>query len=167
MVDTLRILVSWQCNLKCSYCCNEQPQFRKDIHPTTLDAIPWNQYMNFCISGGEPLLNFPIVKKVCERIPADRLKILYTNGFLLGQTVAWKLTDMGITAVNVGLHNPETFGRLIRDVTKATQDTRLSVRFHAQDIYAYDLKRNYPTTSFRYWKMNDCDRGNEHRCVLT
>lgn len=166
MVDTLRILVSWQCNLKCSYCCNEQERFRKDIHPTTLDAVPWNQYDNFCISGGEPLLNFPKVVEVCKRIPQDRLKILYTNGIFLGQTVAWRLVDLGITAVNVGLHQPEAFGRIIRGVTKATQDTRLSVRFHAQDVYQFDLTQNYPSTSFRFWTMNDCDRANEHRVVL-
>jgi len=84
----------------------------------------------------------------------------------LGRAAAEACIDLGISAINVGLHNPESFGWLIRDVTKATKNLPLSVRFHAQDIFQYDLTKNHPSTSFRFWKMNDCDRSNEHRVVL-
>ena len=166
MIDTLRILVSWKCNLHCSYCSNEQERFRKDIHPTTLDAIKWDRYKVFCVSGGEPLLNFGLVKQVCERIPQGVPIILYTNGILLGREVANKCVSLGITAVNVGLHYPESFKRIISNVTLATKDTSLSVRFHAQDVYQFDLTQNHPTTVFRFWRLDDCDRDNEHRVVL-
>ena len=167
MIDTLRVLVSWACNLKCSYCCNEQERYRKDIQPTTMDAIDWNAYKVFCISGGEPLLNWPKVKAVCDRIPKGTLTILYTNGILMGETIAKKIVDCGISAVNVGLHEPNSFRRLIKHVTQATAGLPLSVRFHAQDIHKDWLTTEFPDVSFRFWKMDDCDRANEHRVVLT
>lgn len=167
MIDTLRVLVSWTCNLKCSYCCNEQERFRKDIHPTTLDAINWNAYKVFCISGGEPLMFMPKIREVCNRIPADTLKILYTNGIFLGARVADILVELGIQAVNVGLHEPKSYRRIIENVTKATAGKELSVRFHAQDIHMDWLTTEFPDVSFRFWKMNDCDRDNEHRVVLS
>ena len=166
MIDTLRVLVSWKCNLKCSYCCNEQEQFRKDIHPIDFDLIPWGQYANFCISGGEPLLNFPTVKKVCEQIPKESLIILYTNGTILGRQVAEQCVQLGIKAMNIGLHYANSFDTIIKRVTEATEGLPISVRFHAQDVYTADLTQRYPNTSFRFWKMNDCDRANEHRVVL-
>ena len=167
MIDTLRILVSWQCNLKCSYCCNEQERFRKDIHPVAFDLVPWSQYANFCVSGGEPFLNFATVKRVCEHIPKDRMVILYTNGTLLNRPLAEKCVELGIKAMNVGLHYANSFATIIKRVTEATQGLPINVRFHAQDVYQNDLPQRYPNTSFRFWTMNDCDRANEHRVVLT
>jgi len=167
MIDTLRLLVSWKCNLKCTYCCNEQEQFHKDIHPTSIDTIPWHQYKVFCVSGGEPLLNMPLVRKVCGLIPKEALTVLYSNGILFNSTLAEELCNLGITAMNIGLHNHATFPTLIERVADATKNLRLSVRFHAQDIFKNELTQRYPFTSFRFWTMNDCDRANEHRVVLT
>ena len=166
MIDTLRILVSWKCNLKCSYCCNEQEQFRKDIHPTAFDTIPWHQYKVFCVSGGEPFLNFPLVKKVCASIPKGSLTILYTNGTLISQDLAIQCLDMGITAMNVGLHYANSFDPIINRVLSSTKGLPISVRFHVQDIFKADMIQRHPGLAFRFWTMNDCDRVNEHRIVL-
>jgi molybdenum cofactor biosynthesis enzyme MoaA len=168
MVNTLRILVSWKCNLNCSYCCNEQEQFRKDIQPVKLDDIDWNRYDSFCITGGEPLLNWQTVKQVCARVPKQRnpLVILYTNGVLFGETIAKQCGDLEIRYVNVGLHSPSMFNTIIKQVAHAAQNTRLGVRFHAQDVYEADLTTRYPHLSFRFWKMDDCHRNNEDRVIL-
>lgn len=165
-IDTLRILVSWACNLKCTYCCNEQERFRKDIKPTTLDAIKWNDYKVFCVSGGEPLLNMAKVEAVVSRIPKGALIVLYTNGILLNALNATKLRDMGVKGINVGLHAPATFGNLIRRISQDTFGIGLHVRFHAQDIHKEWLEREFPFATFRFWKMDDCDRTNEERVVL-
>ena len=167
MIDTLRILVSWKCNLKCSYCCNEQEQFRKDIHSVKLNDVPWHQYDIFCLSGGEPLLNWPKVKEVCARIPKGAKIILYTNGILLQAGITHECRDLGISAINVGLHNPTTFKNLIKWIPTDIMGLPLSIRFHAQDIYADWLTAEFPNVSFRFWKMNDCARNNEDRIVLS
>lgn len=165
-IDTLRILVNWKCNLKCSYCCNEQERFRKDIHPVEFETIQWNQYKNFCISGGEPLLHIPLVRKVCESIPSGALTILYTNGTLMTRQLAKECLNLGINAMNIGLHYANSFDNLIKRVTAATAGLPISVRFHVQDIFKDNMTTKYPDISFRFWAMNDCDRDNEHRIVL-
>lgn len=167
MIDTARILVDWLCNLKCSYCCNEQDRFRKDIKPIALDGIDFTKYENFCVSGGEPLMHMEKVKSVCGRIPKGKLIILYTNGILLNATNAALCESIGIVGMNIGLHYPKTFDNLIKSVTEATKDTGLMIRFHLQDIYEKEFTTKYPNVTFRFWKMDDCDRGNEERFVLT
>jgi molybdenum cofactor biosynthesis enzyme MoaA len=166
MKNTLRILVSWECNLNCIYCCNNQPQFRKDITPTAFEDIQWQDYENFCITGGEPLLNMPLVKKCLNKIPKGKTVILYTNGFLLTPLNAAELALGGVQYVNVGMHSPATFEALIRQSLFAVHHTTLNVRFHAQDIYETELRAKFPKINFRFWKMDDCDRGNEDRIVL-
>ena len=32
-MKTLRLLLFWECNLTCSYCCNEIPEVREGILP--------------------------------------------------------------------------------------------------------------------------------------
>lgn len=166
MKDTLRVLVSWRCNLKCSYCCNEQERFRKDIIPVSIDDINWGNYNVYCISGGEPLLNPVLVYRVLERCDKSKMIVLYTNGLLLNSLYATAFAAHGLKAINVGLHYPKQFASIIEQVTEATKETKLSVRFHAQDIYQERLTKKFPLTSFRFWKMNDCDRVNEERVVL-
>lgn len=166
MKDTLRVLVSWKCNLKCSYCCNEQEQFRKDIRPVKIDDINWGNYNVYCISGGEPLLNPLKVYEGLDRCDKSKMIILYTNGILLNSLYAKAFAARGVKAINVGLHNPKQFDSIIRQVLFATKETKLSVRFHAQDIYQEELMAKFPGVNFRFWKMNDCDRDNEDRVVL-
>lgn len=166
MKDTLRILVSWKCNLRCPYCCNEQPRFRNEITPTTFEDVNWGGYENFCITGGEPLLNMDLVEKVCAKIPKGKLTILYTNGLLFNRPIAALLQAWGIQCVNVGLHAEPTFAGIIDKVIDAARGTRLSIRFHANEIYRERLEKEFPYATFRFWKMDDCDRGNEDRIVL-
>ena len=166
MKDTLRILVSWECNLNCSYCCNNQPQFRKDIIPTAFEDIDWAGYENFCITGGEPLLRLDLVAKVLAKIPAGKTVILYTNGFLMTSEIAQELEACGVRYVNVGMHDPKTFSLIINRVLAATKGSSLSVRFHAQDIYSEELTKTFPGVSFKFWHMDDCARDNEDRIVL-
>ena len=74
---------------------------------------------------------------------------------------------MGVRYVNVGLHHPSSFDRLINSVNNAVAVVPgLQVRFHAQDIYASELQAKFPSVNFRFWKMDDCARGNEDRIVL-
>ena len=164
--DTLRVLVSWKCNLKCSYCCNDTlPEIRASIRPTTLDSLDFSQYNVVCISGGEPLLFLDRVKDVCERAKGKFI-VLYTNGILMTPQIAGDLAAWGVNAINVGLHEPKTFHPLIRKVWDSVQGLQMSVRFHVEDTHT-DLAIQHPGLSFRFWHKDDCERDNEDRVVLT
>lgn len=166
MKDTLRLLLGWACNLKCSYCCNEIESIRKQIQPTKLENIDFNKYNVVCISGGEPLMFASKLQSVCLKIPKDKLIVLNTNGILLSNVVANLLIKWGVRALNIGLHAPESHGTIIGQVTEATRGLPLSVRFNVEDIYQQELPQKYPHATFRFWKRNECDRGNEDRMIL-
>jgi len=167
MKDTLRILVDWKCNLKCPYCCNEQERFRKDILPVKLEDIDFFKYENFCISGGEPLLRLDLIGEITKKIPWGCKTILYTNGILLTRKRAHLLDLWAVNAINIGLHYPKSFHKIIRRVTDEMGDIPIPVRFHVWEGYrSMDLERQHPRVELKYWKMDDCDRENEDRVVL-
>lgn len=59
MKDTLRLLITWECNLKCTYCCNEIPSVREGIEEIVfVDYVAsLKNYSILCVSGGEPFLD--------------------------------------------------------------------------------------------------------------
>lgn len=169
IINTIRVLVDWKCNLRCDYCCNEQERFRKDIEPVGLYDINFENYRTCCITGGEPLLFMRRVEEVAILAhSAGCMNVLYTNGIYLNAPVAQVLESWNVDAVNVGLHVPQMFDKIIREVTAATKGTSLKVRFHAQDIHESNgLALAHPGAVFRFWQMDDCERVNERRVVLS
>jgi sulfatase maturation enzyme AslB (radical SAM superfamily) len=129
-----------------------------------------HKFKTLCITGGEPLLEPLKIYKVLRAAKYGSkempLVVLYTNGALMTSTVAKIFEFWGINAMNVGLHVPSTFDAIIKRCTLATKDTNLTIRFHAQDVYAEQLTTAHPTVNFKFWKLNDCDRENEMRVVL-
>jgi len=106
--DTLRVLVSWRCNFRCAYCCNDTlPDVRAGIRPVNLETLDFSQYSVVCVSGGEPLLFMDRVKAVCNKA-RGKFIVLYTNGTKMTPGVAACLSEWGVNAVNVGLHYPKT-----------------------------------------------------------
>jgi molybdenum cofactor biosynthesis enzyme MoaA len=167
-IDTLRVLVDWKCNLKCPYCCNEQEHSRSQFKPANIYAMDFSKYANVCISGGEPLMFLSKVAEICRRTRSNQMVILYTNGILMTKDIARMLPQMNIRAVNVGLHFPNSFKRIITNVLKCTEGVDISVRFHVHDLYKnMNLETEFPNAAFKYWVMDDCDRGNEERIIMT
>lgn len=172
MKDTLRILVDWKCNLKCDYCCNEQQRFRDKIVPLPIGQVValmlHSSYKTICISGGEPLLFLDRVLRLARTALSDQTVVLYTNGIYLNASVAGLLAAVGVDAINVGLHIPQTFDRIIRGVRNACADLPMSVRFHAEDRYRDQVLEDvYPGLQFRYWHRDDCERDNEDHVVVS
>ena len=66
-----------------------------------------------------------------------------------------------LKGINVGLHYPKTFNKLINKL----RDNKL-VRFHAEDIYQEQLTKEYPDVRFKFWKRNDCEMSNEDIRIL-
>ena len=172
MKDTLRILVDWKCNLKCTYCCNEQERFRAKIVPLPIGQVTalmlQSSYRTICISGGEPLLFLDRVLYLAQAALDDQTVVLYTNGIYLNTSVAGALAAVGVDAINVGLHYPQMFDRIIRGVRDACAGLPFSVRFHVEDCYRDQVLEDvYPGLQFRYWKRDDCERDNEDHVVVS
>lgn len=168
MIDTLRILVTNECNLNCKYCCNKT--LRHTFIPIRyLHTIPFGLYGRaICITGGEPLLHLDRVKRVVDTVYHQRFEtpswepkvILYTNGLLLNEGLYPWFIQWGIDAVNIGLHNPAMFDSII-ERTHNFPKQQISVRYHIQDIYEEMMLEKYPDLEFKLWTMNDCYRSNE------
>jgi sulfatase maturation enzyme AslB (radical SAM superfamily) len=164
MKDTLRVLISWTCNLACPYCCNEIPAVRQGIRAASFRDLDFAPYSVVCVSGGEPLLFPTLLRDVCRRAKG-KFVVLYTNGTRLTPELARDLQDWGVQAVNVGLHYPAMFDMLIQRVEKSVKGTQLRVRYHVEDIYR-SFPGRHPGLSFKFWHRGDCDRDNEDRVVL-
>jgi hypothetical protein len=163
--DTLRVLVSWKCNFKCTYCCNDTlPEIRAGIQEMRLNDLDFTRYFVICISGGEPLLFPERVKAVCDRA-RGKFIVLYTNGTKMTPGIAARLSEWGVNAINVGLHYPKTFDLLIARVKHSVGWLPMSVRFHVEDTHVI-LTEKYRGAQFRFWRRDDCERENEDRVVL-
>jgi molybdenum cofactor biosynthesis enzyme MoaA len=166
MVDTVRFLLTWKCNLSCDYCCNEIPEVRKGISPMTMkeyQSFDFSKYKNICISGGEPFLNEGKLYYTISKIPDSANIYIYTNGILMTekQLYTLKYLHSNLKGINIGLHEPQTFDKLI---TKWKHDEL--IRFHVEDIYKEKIRKRYPDVKFKFWHRNDCEMVNEDIFIL-
>lgn len=166
MIDTIRIVVDWRCNLSCDYCCNEKERFRRQFKTVSIREIDWSRYRTVCISGGEPLLFPQKIEALCRAVPPGKFVVVYTNAFHLSPALAECLDLWGVRALTVGLHIPETFGSIITRTSEALAGRNITARFNVHEAYRERIGAFYPGISFRFWAMDDCDRGNEERVVL-
>lgn len=159
-MKTLRLLLFWECNLTCSYCCNEIPEVREGILPIKKEEIDFTKYDNVYLSGGEPFLQPELVFEMLSIIPND--VYIYTNGIKINKDIEGKLSNFkNLKGLNIGLHYPKTFNKLIGKL-----NNNPLVRFHAEDIYENKLKNEFPHSTFKFWKRNDCEMSNEDIRIL-
>ena len=159
-MKTLRLLLFWECNLTCTYCCNEIPEVREGILPIKKEDIDYSKYDNVCLSGGEPFLKPELVFEMLNTVSND--VYIYTNGIKINKSIEEQLlTYPNLKGISVGLHYPKTFNKLINKL----RDNKL-VRFHAEDIYQEQLTKEYPDVRFKFWKRNDCEMSNEDIRIL-
>jgi len=111
-VDYVRIAVTSQCNLRCSYCMSEAHEGRS----TTLSPLSKEEILNTIkvlatlgvtkvrFTGGEPLLRKDIAELVGEAKKNAAIKTagLTTNGLLLDRFLP-ALIDAGIDAINFSI----------------------------------------------------------------
>jgi molybdenum cofactor biosynthesis enzyme MoaA len=170
MIDTIRILLGYKCNLKCPYCCNKLPAIRKSIRKTTLKRIDWRKYKTICLTGGEPLLDTDWLLHVIHHVPKNKFVVVNTNGMYLTRHIAKELDSLYVNAMNVGLHDPKRFGDIIDIVDYATCNTGIKVRFNVEDIYqgfSNMMQSQWPHAKFVYWHRDECERNNEDRVIIT
>ena len=82
------ILVNDFCNLKCSYCFEKDNcKSHNELTDKTYELISnrLKEFNDITFTGGEPLLSFDVIKKICELISSKRLNGKYsliTNGLI-------------------------------------------------------------------------------------
>jgi cyclic pyranopterin phosphate synthase len=122
--NNLRISVTDRCNLRCTYCMEEDVVFMDKGDLLTFEEI--TRFVRVAarlgvdkirLTGGEPLMRRDLDKLVgmLAVVPGIKDIGLTTNGILLAQH-ARKLYDAGLRRINISLDtlNPETFRQLTR-----------------------------------------------------
>lgn len=170
-IDTLRLVVTWQCNLACPYCCNRRQDVQSRVRVVSLGEIEWTRYSTVCITGGEPLLADPkLLKKVLRRAAWSGRTVLYTNGVVLDRDMAWWLKSLGLAYINVGLHGGKPPLEQIRAVEWAVRRLGLHVRYQIQDTELGSLwgleHSNVNDVFVKPWHDGDCERANEDLVAL-
>lgn len=165
-IDTIRVILFLECNMKCSYCCNEQKQFSNQFVELSFEEIDFRKYKNVCISGGEPFLNRDVLFRTLLNIPFNKNIYLYTNGTLIKDYDIYKMMNVAnLKCVNIGLHSTGQLKRVNKNLEKY-----LTVRFMVQDRHYNNLLDLYPerlnSGNLKSWKLNECNMPNEDWVLL-
>jgi sulfatase maturation enzyme AslB (radical SAM superfamily) len=98
-VDSLEVILTAGCNLRCAYCYQNDKKPRRMSWPTLRDALDLvvrsaNSRIDVLFLGGEPLLEFPLIRQAVEYVRATQgpdktvTFSIVTNGTLLGEEEA-------------------------------------------------------------------------------
>lgn len=125
-LDNIQYLILWltdDCNLRCKYCygnAGEKQNYMSFQTAKTAMDIPAGKY-KLQLAGGEPLMNFHLIRKIYEYIWASKphMKIqLQTNGTLITHEMAREIRNMGL-AIGVSLDGIYPINEKLRGRTKA------------------------------------------------
>jgi len=139
-IRVMHLMISTSCNYSCKYCCVDHNKHKEHVDKNMSIEVALNSvdkffkvsktptYINFF--GGEPLLNYDVIKAVVEYIKMNysKFNIAYkinTNGSLITEEVAQFLAENKIsTAVSFDgtpeIHNEN---RVLRDGNPTFEST--------------------------------------------
>ena len=160
-IDTVRILLFKDCNLKCSYCCNNQEQFNSQFTSKYFSKIDFSKYDNVCVTGGEPFLKPDDLFLYLSAIPKGKNIYIYTNGLLVtAKHLRILASNPDIKGINVGIHSKEQLSKLPRELF---DDGGIPKRFAMNEHIADELLRMVPeiATRTKTWIMDECNMPNE------
>jgi organic radical activating enzyme len=166
--DTLRLIITLDCNLSCSYCCNNLPEIKSRFVEKELPEIDFTQYKNICITGGEPFLDKPRLYNLLLHIPRGINVFIYTNGLLVQDTDIEILKNYWrkVKCLNIGLHTVQQ-AEIVFD-KPWIQD--YPVRLSFQDIKRKMFEDIFPDVftliNSKSWSMNKCEAPNEDWVLL-
>ncbi len=142
-VDCLEVILTAGCNLRCTYCYQNDKKPRSMTWETLRDALDLvvasdNPRVEVLFLGGEPLLEFPLIRRAVEHVRATRAPdktvaySIVTNGTLLRREEAGFLAE----------HDFET--HLSFDGVPAAQALRGAHTFPVLDALIDRLARDHP-----------------------
>lgn len=179
----LTLLPTMGCNFRCTYCFEKDTNYPdKIMNEEVMDAIinliddNLNDGGNLNISwfGGEPLVNFDIVKKLQTRINklVDKKNLnlfagMVTNGFLLTKQVSDELVSLRIKNLQITIDGPKeihdqkrilkngqgTFNKIIKNILEMNKNLELGIRINIE-------KDNISTMPEFLDFINKCGIGN-------
>lgn len=165
MIDTIRLILFLECNMRCSYCCNEQEKFSSKFVKKRFDEIDFDKYKNICITGGEPFLYPDKLFHVLFKLPWFKPIYIYTNGLRISNEHLQALEYHPIRSFNIGLH---TKGQL--KAVNPNIEKYFNVRFMVQDKFYDEMLQLYPERlnkdNLKVWKLNECEMPNEDWVLL-
>ena len=129
----LRLVVSNQCNLDCSYCHNEGQAKGRDYMSLELahvlrQALEGVGIASATITGGEPLLHPHLEQLVGEFADLALETTLVTNGCLLTPRVLERLRESGLSKIRLGVDS--VAGDRSRPTPKPTKGLDVSRLVH-------------------------------------
>jgi pyruvate formate-lyase activating enzyme-like uncharacterized protein len=149
-----RIILTWQCNRQCPYCCNDIPQIRDSFRPITLEALLTSRFDEYALTGGEPLLDpartFRIARMLHHNRP-NAILHLYTNADRLTDELIdgldWSIFD----GISVGIHDDDPEEAFLKNLYEL--DKRVPVRLKVPERLR---GRDLILDNIVYWQLDDC-----------
>lgn len=169
MIDTLRLAITWACNYRCSYCCNNAPlNYRDRFRPVRLHEIDWSRYKTVCITGGEPfLVNLISIARLRAIIPQGIQVVIYSN--FSGSLFPY--TQRQLRPVNYTLsYHPEHSGPLDNFLFRAlivAREPDVKVRINIPGPPQPAYAEAYPELEFKFYEPDGCLNDNEEFLYLT
>jgi molybdenum cofactor biosynthesis enzyme MoaA len=157
MNTSLRLLITEQCNLACSYCCNRIPGVRKQFRMVdSLDEINWQRYRDVSITGGEPFMNQDRLFSAAWRARDAGCNLyLYTNGTLLTKRRVKMLKKAGFSGVRIGVH--ENINKEVHRLYMLFRSLTLDIepRFDIEDVHKNEVYSGY-INYCKFWTRGEC-----------
>lgn len=141
-VEALEIVLTAACNLSCAYCYQNDKKPRSMAWDTLRGALDLllrsrSPEVEVLFLGGEPLLEFPLIRRAVEYVQAARPDkavryLLITNGTLMGEEQAQFVDQHGMSV------------QLSFDGVAGAQDLRARGTFRVLDDLLDRLARDHP-----------------------
>ena len=117
-MSNLTVLITDKCNLECDFCSNKEIMADKTKPSKELDVLleqfllsTEKEYKTFHISGGEPLINVPMLEEILSVILSHNKEAVinvYTNGCYLTEEIAEALNVYPNIKVNISIDRLNT-----------------------------------------------------------
>lgn len=171
MNNVARVLITTECNLKCSYCCNKIKEVQDSFKMTTMDQFVENanKYTDINISGGEPLLAQDKLRNLINLLYIKTYANiwLYSNGLPSIDDVTIESLRR-CNGINIGCH--DNFGILKYKVLFLRYAVGYEkIRLQIEDVKYSDEIKDFCTKNninVKLWKRNDCFATEEDRFII-
>ena len=174
-MNTAKLVISWRCNMDCSYCCNKSKVLRDAFIPITQSQLKDLPHNDFELTGGELTLpqEFSTTTELLRNwLPKNRNYYFYTNGVFLTTWHAELLKRYGVGGINVGVHLGEKFDWGFKTILRYLDWEQLvevhkilPIRLWVQDTDVKDFMYDLPF-EIRIWTLGECDNITTDRYYL-
>ena len=126
-LNNIEVLITDACNMKCKYCYETQQSTFMTIQ-TARDVVEWGlqrkkkEWIVFDLFGGEPLLNFDVVKELYASYKGrkDLSFHLFTNGTIWKDELIEMIQDKNYFSVQISIDG----GSITQNAQRPLQDGR-------------------------------------------